>query len=318
MADNLTKPVEFYYSAVDGEMIYAKHWPVDKEFIKGTIHILHGLGEISEYYEEFSRIANHEGFAVFINEARGHGRTAGDVTSPYYKNKAGDIGREGFTCMYEDARVLTRLIKSEYRNKPVFMLGHSMGSVTARLYSAHYGENIDGLILTGALSIPDNINALQAAADNEISRNGLRAPCSDTFSMFFKNVNKQFEPVDTELDWITSDREMIEVSLKLPYTYILFNNGFYKSLLVKLVEVNKSENISKSPVNLPVYLLSGGKDSITDNGRKTEILFEAYKNAGFNDLQYKIFENCRHSILREKNRIEVAHDILNWCKSHIK
>lgn len=314
----LKKPVEFFFSSFDREMIYTRYWPVDKEFVKGAILILHGLGETADYYDEFSRTANIEGFAVYISEARGHGRTAGDINSPYYGNKAGDIGREGFTCLYEDARMLTRLIRSEYRNKPVFMLGHSMGSLTARLYSARYGELIDGLILTGALAAPDNIDELKEAIENEISLNGLKAPCRYTFSLFFKDVSKQFEPVKTELDWITSDARMIDESLKLPYTYIMFNNGFYRSLFEALDEAGNAVLTGRFPRKLPVYLLSGGKDSITGNGRITQEQYKAYKKAGITDIEIKIYENCRHSILREVNRSEISHEILDWCKARLK
>lgn len=310
--------IEFFYESIDGEKIFAKHWPSKNEAVKGIIQIAHGLGETAHYYEEFSRNAVRSGFAVYIHEARGHGRTAGDVHSPEYPKKAGDVGVNGFVKMRDDMVVLTQIIKNEHPHVPVYILAHSMGSVIARLYSFTYGNEIDGFILTGAPSASSHTDALLAAVEQEIRENGLKAPCKDTFRVMFRDVNTQFEPVMTELDWITSDRAMIEASLKLPYTYVMFNNEFYKYFLLSLKEMEQERNINSIPKELPIYLLSGSKDSITENGSITETQCRLYKKAGIKDVRYKIYENKRHSILRETNRVEVTEDILHWIDVHIK
>jgi alpha-beta hydrolase superfamily lysophospholipase len=307
--------VEFFLEANDEQLLFVKNWDLEKHTIKGIIQIAHGLGETADYYAEFAEKANAEGFAVYVAEARGHGRTAGDVKLPDYKG--GDIGEGGFGQLRDDLYAATKFIRAKYPEAPLFLLGHSMGSVVARLYSfAHSGE-IRGLILTGASSASKNIDDLVTLVEKEIQKNGLKAPCKETFEALFYGLNQQFEPATTALDWITSDKEMVEYSLKLPYTYILFNNQFYLHYLSAVKEVEAVGNISKIPPNLPIFLLSGDRDSATDNGKRTIAQFEKYKAVGLEDIQLKLYENKRHSLLREVNRGEVTADILDWITTRI-
>ncbi|WP_094606737.1 hypothetical protein SPSIL_011600 [Sporomusa silvacetica DSM 10669] len=174
------EPIDFIYESHDDVSIYARQWPVEKEKIKGVIQVAHGLGETADYYQEFSENAIKAGFAVYINEARGHGRTAGDITSPNYREKAGDIGENGFAKMKEDLHAYTGIIQNQYPVIPIFLLGHSMGSAVARLYAFDYGSEINGLITTGTLFDSLELDYLLQIAAQEIKERGLKAPCQDT------------------------------------------------------------------------------------------------------------------------------------------
>jgi alpha-beta hydrolase superfamily lysophospholipase len=305
---------EFFFEATDQEKIYTKAWLVNRNAIRGIIQIAHGLGETADYYTDFSQRATQAGFAVYILEARGHGRTAGDVQSPEYNQKGGDIGDGGFEQLRDDQYSLTKLIKAEFPGVPLFLLGHSMGAVVARLYAFVYGAEIDGLILTGASSPSHRTDALLQLIEQEIAEKGLKTPSQDTFEVMFSKLNTAFEPIRTPLDWITSDNAMIDYSLQQPYTYILFNNQFYRFSFLALKE---ADNPAKIPAGLPVYLLSGNRDIITDKGKATVAQAERYKSAGVKDVEYKLYPNVRHSILREVNRAEVSADIFDWIAQRL-
>jgi alpha-beta hydrolase superfamily lysophospholipase len=315
--DLIMKPVVFFCQSTDAVNLYAEHWPVAKEKLKGIIQIAHGLGENAHYYREFSETAAQAGFSVYIHEARGHGRTAGDVNSPDYADKGGDAGKDGFVAMREDLHTLTRHIRERHPQIPVFLLGHSMGALVAALYASQYGSDISGLITTGAPLYALDSERLLPVAEKEIALHGLKAPCRTVFQQLFGHLNASFEPARTMLDWVTSDAEMIEESLQLLYTYVLFNNEFYRDFLRTLQQVQQDERVYAIPGTLPVYLLSGGRDVITENGHDTLIYQERYQHAGVLDVQYKIYENKRHSILREVNRAEVWEDIFRWIGNHI-
>lgn len=313
----LSEPIEFFYQSKDGEKIYAKYWTSAKEKPRGVIQVAHGLGETADYYREFSMIAVGLGFAVYISEARGHGKTAGNIELPEYGEKAGNIGADGFRMMRDDLHALTLIIKAQHQDVPVFLLGHSMGSVVARLYSFEYGSEIKGLINTGAPFDSIDTGYLLQVVEKEIKEYGLKVSSRETFNELFSNVNQPFEPVETQLDWITSDKEMIRESLNLPYTYIPFNNEFYKYFLLALIEIQKDVNINSISKRLPILLISGDKDVVTGYGSDISAQSEKYKQAGIEDVQVKIYKDKRHSILREVNREEVTYDILNWIISHI-
>ena len=66
------------------------------------------------------------------------------------------------------------------------------------------------------------------------------------------------------------------------------------------------------PDYLPVYLLSGGFDNLTKNGKDTIKLYQILKGNGLKDLQYKIYDNKRQDILHDNNYRDVYHDIMHW------
>jgi alpha-beta hydrolase superfamily lysophospholipase len=59
----------------------------------------------------------------------GHGRSA---PSP---ERFGDFGEGGFNLLVDDMVRLTRIAKEENPEKPFILLGHSMGSFAATIYS---------------------------------------------------------------------------------------------------------------------------------------------------------------------------------------
>jgi alpha-beta hydrolase superfamily lysophospholipase len=298
----------FFYKSTDGKNIYVRQHLLEGknlQCLKGIILIAHGLGEIADYYDEFSNLANAAGFTVFINEARGHGRTAGD------------IGADGINKMKEDLFQLTRKIKKEYEDLPIFLLGHSMGSVIARLYAFEHGNEITGMILTGSPLHSFDLDYLLSLVEKEINGNGPNIPSEITLNAMFKDVNKQFEPVHTELDWISSDKEIIQETLKSPYSFVLFSNQFYRDFLLALKEIESYNKMSKVPKNISIYLVGGEKDIVTCNGKSLIDQHDIYKRIGINDVKFKIYKDKRHSILREINRKEVATDILSWIEEHV-
>jgi alpha-beta hydrolase superfamily lysophospholipase len=318
MADVAVKAyLEFYYGTQEGENLYVRHWPSSNGKPAAVIQIAHGLGETADYYNDFAVKATASGLSVYIHEARGHGRTAGDVNSPEYSEKGGDIGSRGFDGLRDDLHEITVLIKEQYPGIPVFLLGHSMGAVIALMYTFKYGSDLSGLLLTGFPAENRQLGFLLEMVEEEIRENGLKAPCRNTFNELFKEVRKPFEPMETELDWITSDRRLIEESLRLPYTYVLFNNGFYRSFLLAMTEVYKESNSTAIPRDLPILLISGGVDPLTDNGEGTIALCERYLRAGILNVGFKIYPGMRHSVLREVNRDETAEDIIVWIKNKI-
>jgi alpha-beta hydrolase superfamily lysophospholipase len=307
----------YFLNTPDGERIYVEAWLPEPSLTRGVIQLVHGLGETTSYYSEFGYAALQSGFAVYILEARGHGRTAGEINSPDYALKGGDIGENGFPQLRDDQYLLTRKIKSAHTGRPVFLLGHSLGSVVSRYFAYLYGSEIDGLILTGAPAATPRINEFLKIAEHEIQEKGPKTASKATFEAMFAELNRPFEPATTPLDWITSDKEMIVFSLEQPYTYVLFNNQFYQNYLVALKEVDREQNLARLPLTLPILLLSGSADVVTENGGLTLALFNKYRQVGLKDLQYRLYNGRRHSILREINRGEVFSDIFGWLEERL-
>lgn len=315
--DEMTQTQSFLYAAPDGLHLYTKRWYASGAETKGTLLVAHGLGETADYYDEFAFRAACRGFGVFVPELRGHGRTAGDISKESYRKSGGNPGADSLHKMADDLSALAGAIKTDFPGKPLFLLGHSMGSVAAQLSVLSCGKELSGLILTGIPYI-ENIPALLQTATREISQRGLKAECRDTFIALFGDVNRPFEPVKTPLDWITSDEELARWSLALPYTAVLFNNEFYRDFLLAVAETQNPESFKSVPRNLPVLLLGGGSDAISHGGDSISEKVSLLRSLAFRDVNHKSYPGLRHSILREKERGRVMDDIFRWIEPRLK
>jgi len=310
----------FFYKDAQGVDIFTEKWyPTEGKDIYGVIQVAHGMGETTDYYREFSQEMVKAGFIVYINEGRGHGRTAGDINEPSYAENAGYMGEDGIKWMVEDIKLLTDIIKRQNPALPNFLLGHSLGSVLAQIYAYKYGSEVNGIIYsgtTGPIHIK-KIAELIETASKEVRKIGRKAVSIEASNIFFEHFNDEFQPSKTDYDWLTSDSKMLEDTLNSPYAAVEYKVGYFEDLFNSLKDIHKPSTIEKIPKDLPIFSISGSKDPFGDNGKGIKELFKIYKQYGIKDATYKIYENGRHEMLREVNRDEVIKDLHNWLYSHI-
>ena len=107
---------EFKYKGM-----HCKKWLSDNE--RAKIQIIHGLGEMSEYYEQFAEYITAKGVSVYLCEYREHGRTA----------LPADIDNIVQTAAKECGD-FSSYVHSE-SDTPLFLLGHSLGAQMAQSVS---------------------------------------------------------------------------------------------------------------------------------------------------------------------------------------
>ena len=74
------KAQHFTFNDGTGLEIYVYKWLPDAvEDIKGVFQIAHGMAEHAARYEKFAKVLTDNGYAVFANDHRGHGKTAGNL-----------------------------------------------------------------------------------------------------------------------------------------------------------------------------------------------------------------------------------------------
>ena len=79
----------------DGAEIHYYRWLPGGE-IRGAVQIAHGMGEHAGRYDALAGRLNQEGYAVYANDHRGHGLTAG-------ADRLGIFGRGGWDRVIQDA-----------------------------------------------------------------------------------------------------------------------------------------------------------------------------------------------------------------------
>lgn len=119
---------------------------VEPEEVRAVVQISHGMCEHKERYLEFMRFLADHGVASIIHDHRGHGASVKSL------NDLGYMYGQGAKGLVEDLRQITRYARKCWTGVPLILLGHSMGSLTVRVYAKQYDSGIDGLIVCGSPS----------------------------------------------------------------------------------------------------------------------------------------------------------------------
>jgi alpha-beta hydrolase superfamily lysophospholipase len=304
----------FIFKTDDGIEIFVYRWLPDKQDkIKAAIQLIHGMGDNAGRYAEFAENLAAEGFAVYAEDHRGHGRTAGPP------EKFGHFAdKKGWELVLGDLYKLNGIIKKENPGKNIFMLGHSMGSFLTRDYVMSYPEGIKGIVLSGTTGISalmGNIGMILSKL--QIKSKGVRGKSPLMLSMTFGAYNKTFKPARTSADWISRDNKAIDKMLEEPYWVKDFSSSFFLDLTSGLKKISSFKNIRKTPNDLPIYFISGTRDALGNFTKSVKKVISDYKKAGIKDIQYKFYKDARHAILIEINKKEVYRDIINWLNNHL-
>jgi alpha-beta hydrolase superfamily lysophospholipase len=303
----------FRFKTDDGAEIFVRKWlPEETEPPKAVVQIAHGMAEHSKRYERFAGALVDAGYAVYANDHRGHGETAGSLDNIGYF-----ADENGWSLVAGDMLSLTRIIKKEHPDVPVFLFGHSMGSLLSRSYILSHADEIKGVIISGTGGDPGLLGTIGMLITKlEIWRKGKKYRSPILTKMSFGDFNKPFRPNRTEFDWLSRDEAEVDKYVDDPYCGGMFTAGFFLDMLTGLAEVNNAQRIRNVPSDLPIYIFSGDKDPVANDTKGVRQVYEAFKTAGVNDVVLKFYEGGRHEMLNETNREEVHQDIIEWLDKH--
>ena len=197
------KAEEFSFNSSDGVQIAAYKWAAEKP--KAVLQIAHGAVEHAMRYDAFARALAEKGFAVYAEDHLGHGKTAGSPDKVgHYSDRDG-----AFLKIVEDMHTLELRMREENPDLPVFLFGHSMGSLLSRVYAAKYGSGLAGLVLTGTGRVAAPLIAVvQMLAKREMKKYGYAHRSPFLHSLVFGTLNKPFKG-EHGCEFICSDPEVV-------------------------------------------------------------------------------------------------------------
>lgn len=308
------KCTNFTFKGEEGLDIYTYKWEDENiKKPKAVIQIAHGMAETAQRYETFAKVLTKNGYIVYINDHRGHGKTAKII-----ENVGHLAEKEGFRCLVEDMYTLTNIIKKENEDLPIYLFGHSMGSFASQRYIMDYSNNLSGLILCGSNGKQGIIlNLAHLIINHEIKKYGRRFKSNKINNLIFDGeIIRRNEK--TKFDWLSRDKEQVEKYINDPFCGVVCSCGFFYDLVQGLKEIEDKENLKKVPLDIPIYIISGDKDPIGKNGNGVLRLRDRYIKLGVKDVTCKLYKDGRHELLNEINREEVFEDIICWLNNKIE
>lgn len=308
--------VSFTFKSSDGKEIFAMKWsPEDQQKPKAAVQIAHGYAEHIGRYDVFARKLAEAGIVVYGNDHRGHGKTNGNAGEAIcFADEA------GFDKVVADMRALTENIQSENPGIPLFLFGHSMGSMLTRRYIQLYGDDLVGAVLSGSGVFSNGLLKLgTVVAASEIKRNGRAHPSLLLDKLVFQNFNRGFKPARTDLDWLSRDEAEVDKFLKDPLRGKIGSAGYFHDFFCGLLAMNDAANIQSIPKDLSLHFISGTADPVGGKGGKGIVqTCRAYQQVGLQDVSYKLYEGARHELLNETNKGEVTQDIIEWIFARLE
>ena len=279
---------------------------------KAVIQITHGMCEYIERYEEFISYMCENDFVVCGHDHLGHGNSV--LNNDYLGYFAPE---KGWQYLVKDTVHMTKLIRSQYPELPLFILGHSLGSLTARVAVSKCGYLYDGVILLGALNTKLPLDAAMMAADTIRRASGDMCRSELIEKIIYGYTNVRIDDPVNKFGWLTRDDELVYKFYDNPKCNFIFTVSGFCDLIKLFMYAADKKCVEATPEKMPVLILGGEADSIGQWGKGPRELLSVLESRGCTEVQMKLYEGARHELLNEINRAEVYSDILKWCSNYI-
>jgi alpha-beta hydrolase superfamily lysophospholipase len=278
---------------------------------KAIIHIAHGMVEHANRYSRFADELCKSGYAVYSHDIRGHGQTEAKDAPQGVLAKS-----NGFQVILKDQNDVMKLIKERHPNKLIVCFGHSLGSIINLNFAIRYPEMVNGLacwnsgIETGILP-----RASRIILSIESFFRDPNLPSLIAWKLSFGAWNAKFKPNRTDFDWLSQDKNEVDLYVKDPLCGFEASISMWRDILDGVFFAGNKKNLRKLEKKLPVHIVGGGSDPCTNNGKDMKKLANKLKNNGLTEVKCIILEDTRHESLNEINRDFTTKEFINWLDS---
>lgn len=299
--------MELWYTSATGTgNIYAKLTAPQYE-PWAIVQLAHGMAEHIERYDHFTAYLAENGLLVAANDHAGHGKSIGENGMPGYFG-----AKNGWANVIADMLHLQKTLIDRY-NKPIILLGHSMGSFLARTVAAEQGSLYDGYIFLGTAGSNPAVAVGRVVAKAELKRHGERVPSRLLHKMSFGKYNVAFSPARTPNDWLSRDEAEVDKYCADDLCGFMFTAEAMLDLFDGLDMIDGIQWAKRVP-NVPIMLASGTNDPVGGSAKGVRQVYKNLKQSGHDKLKLKLYEGCRHELINEINKYEIYSDILDFLR----
>lgn len=285
---------EFYLTNTDGFDLFVRLLSCDNP--KGIVHLVHGVAEHTGNYMDFAKFLNKNGYMVIMDDHRGHGKSI----STAYPNGYMIRGQE----LVDDELMVARYIKEAYPDLKYCMLGHSMGSMIARLFLRDNDKLLDKLIVMGTVPV------------NKLSWLGVFFANILCFYLGEKSESMLIDGVvgAKSLDFISYDKENIYIKEHDPLRIFKFRLGYSRALIELNKMLGRKSKYKCQNPSLEIYNMVGEDDIITKGQKGVESSLKFLKSLGYQNISSKTYNHMKHEILCEIDKEIVYADVLEFLE----
>ncbi len=250
---------------------------------KAVLLVVPGLAEHSGRYTNLVNYFVPKDYAVCGLDTQGHGKSEGPRCY---------IDR--FQDYVNDVKIFFDIVHQKYGDRKVFLLGHSMGSAIAIVYTSQHQAELAGLIMSGATlkpgsSIPSALKVIVGVISKLFPKMGVAV-------------------IDASA--ISQDKAVVDAYVNDPLVY---RGKVTARLGAELVKVLNQMPKLIPKVTLPIIIMYGTEDRLS-NPEGSQMLYDL---VGSRDKTIKKYEGFYHEIFNEPEHLRVMADLEAWLATHI-
>ena len=269
----------FPFMGVKDTWLYAQLWRPEAE-PRAVLVIVHGLKDHSDRYSDFAEGLTKLGFAVYAFDLPGHGRSAGPR-----------VWIDKFDDYVDDVGSFVAEVKRREPNKPVFLMGHSMGGAIATLYALRAPKELAGVVLS-APALRASATGFEKAATRMID---VILPEAGVFQLPIEKFSRAPDVIrDCKAD------------------KLVYQGAAPAHTAVGLIDALDEIDRKMDTFDVPLLDMHGTKDEITmPEGSKALV-----DRARTKDKTLKLYDGLFHDLLHEPEHDQVEKDVSDWLVAH--
>jgi alpha-beta hydrolase superfamily lysophospholipase len=273
---------ETTFRGVDGLELFRQQWRPDGDVPRAVLVNVHGIGDHSALYPALPDYFVPRGWAVHAFDLRGNGRSPGP---------RGHIHR--WSELRGDLDSFLDAVRRDEGDRPLFLLGNSLGGLVVLDYASHHPTGLRGVIAVapplGRFGTPGWLLAL-----------------GRVLSLVWPTFTLE---TGLDLSGLSRDDAVRAAILADP----LFHRKGSARLAAEIVATAKAIHRSAAAFPVPLLLIHGGADRmVLPDGTRS-----FFGRAGQPDKEYLEYPGAYHAVFADLDRDRVLGDLGRWMESRL-
>jgi alpha-beta hydrolase superfamily lysophospholipase len=273
---------EGFFGGAGGARTYYQSWLPAGE-TRATLVVAHGLAEHGGRYMNLVNCFVPLGYAVYAIDHFGHGKSEGPRT---YVGQFGDYT--------EPLRIFTTMIAQRQPDKPMILVGHSMGGLIGAMYLIEGQHTLRGAVLSGPL----------------IKMQGSVSPILVLLVKTLSSFMPRFRLVGLDAEGVSRDPDVVRAYVEDPLVY---GGKTTARLAAELSKAMARVAAEAGKITCPLLIVQGGADRLVDPEGSRML----YDRAGSIDKTLKIYDGLYHEVFNEPERDVVLGDVKSWVEARV-
>ena len=276
------KHQEGFFKGVREANIYFQSWLPESE-PRAVLLIVHGLAEHSGRY---GNVVNHFvplGYAVYGIDHFGHGKSDGKR-----------VYVERFDDYTNTLKIYFDMIHGWQPDKPIFLVGHSMGGLIGAVYLLDHQAELAGAVLSGpAVKIPKHVT-----------------PAILLMGKMLSSLIPKFGLLALSADGVSRDPAVVHAYVSDP---LVHRGKATARLAAEMLKAMQTISGQAAKITLPIMIVQGSADKLVDPAG-ARMLYDAVSSV---DKEIRIYDGLYHEVFNEPEHDKVLRDVEIWLEAHL-